>query len=243
MDFLKLIIALRRWQDLDDWRILAENYQMPPLEFYARLEAAIRQLQIPDLEISHYETKESGLLSDRRVYLRLRRGSLLFDCCAAPLGANYFFSYWLWMLPRPFTLFHLLGLLTTPVLLDCLAAHTLGLATILAGLGLLFAVLRAGLFRTRRHLEEFGYGLTLVGVLYELFFRKPTYYELDAAAAFHATIRNRLLLVLDELTKTHGLRALTLEERRTAPWHFFKEHDEYVLCVQEASRPCRGAAE
>ena len=223
MIFLKLIIALRRWQALDDWRMLAENYQMPPLEFYALLEATIRQLQIPDLEISQIEAKESGLLSDRRVYLRLKRGSLLFDCCAAPLGANYFFSYWLWMLPRSLTLFHALGMLTTLGFLLFLvislgSGH--GLAALLISIVVLFFALRAGLFRFRRQLEEFCYGLTIIGVFYELFFRKPTYFEMDTAAAFLTTIRNRVLGVLDELTKTHGLRALTEDERAPTMWTF-----------------------
>lgn len=217
MNSLLLLFAIRRKQDLDDWRVLVRDFKMSPLEFYALLEAAVRQRQTPDTEIRQKDFKEGNLLSDRRVYLRLTRDRLLFDCCAVPFGTSYLFSYWLWFMPRPFTLFHLLGLVTTCGILPALSIQVFGMGRGLPVLGILllalFFVVKSGVFRTRRKLEEYLHGLTIIGVIFELLFRMPTYFEKDTAAAFHTTIYECYIEVLDGLTQTHGLRALTEDER------------------------------
>lgn len=218
MGLLRLIILLRSRLDLDDWRIWLKNFQLPPLEFYGLLEAAVRARQIPELEIAHQEHRERNVLSDRRVYLCLRRDRLLFDCCAAPFGTDYFFSYWLWLMPRRFTIFHFLGLMTSLEILNLLSSRGLGLVDgLMAGatlLYLLFLMSQSGLIRRPHWVEEYLHGVSVFGVIYELFFRKPTCFEMDTAQVFLASIHDCCLEVLDGLTQTHSLRALSEEERR-----------------------------
>lgn len=219
MSYFTLFIELRRKQCLDDWRVLFPDFQMPPLEFYALLEAAIRERQVPDLEVEHREYKESNLLSDKRVYLRLRRDRLRFDCCAAPFGSGYLVSYWLWRLPAPFTLFHFLGLLITfglllPALLLLPAGHGAGLSALAAALLALFIALRLRIFRRRGQVEEFLLGMSVIGVIWELFFHLPGYFEKDTAAAFHTVVHDSTMAILDGLAQTHGLRVLKKKERR-----------------------------
>jgi len=209
---------LRRWIPLNDWRSWYKNFQMPPLEFYGLLEAAIRRRQIPDLEISHKNYRQSCLLSDRRVYLRLRRDRMLFDCCAAPFGTDYFFSYWLWFLPRRFTFYHFLGLATISLIGEFAAHHTVYWLDILMGFltmaFILFLIVRSRWFPSSLWLEEYAHGLSVIGVIWELFFRRPTYFEQDTASVFHAVIHDCYMDVLDGLTQTHSLRALSEEERQ-----------------------------
>ena len=196
-------------------------------EFYALLEAALRRREVPEIEIEHAPFRESGLLSDQRDYLRLTRGTLRFDCCAAPFGTGFLFSYWLWFLPRPFTLFHFLGLLTTVGFLGSAMTREYGLVHglefLLAGLAILFVIVRSGIFRRQRSVEHFLQGLSVFGVIYELIFRPPTYFELDTAYAFNVTVRNSLIEVLDGLAQTHSLRALTEDERKPVMRDFYQK--------------------
>lgn len=71
------------------------------------MDVALKAHQLPDVEISRIEWKEGGAFSSQRLYLRVRRGSLVFDICAAPYGADYFFSWWLAEIPPRFGLLRL----------------------------------------------------------------------------------------------------------------------------------------
>ena len=218
MGLLRLIILLRSRLNLDDWRVWLRDFQIPPLEFYGLLEAAIRSRQIPDLEISHRDHRERNVLSDRRLYLRLRRDRLLFDCCAAPFGTEYLFSYWLWLMPRRFGAFNFLGLATTITGLSLLAPRTPNLldaiVAVITVCYLIFLLSKTGLIRRPHWVEEYLHGVSVFGVIYELFFRKPTCFELDTAQIFLYSIHDCYLEVLAGLTETHSLRALTEEEKK-----------------------------
>ena len=218
MNLLRMIIALRCRQTLDEWRVLFPNCSISPLEFYALLEAAVRVRQVPDIEISQKDYKEGNLLSDRRLYMRIARDRSLFDCCAIPFGTSYLFSYWLLYLPHPFKLFHFLGMFTAVGLLPILSVQTFGFSRGLLLLGVLCAallfVVKAGAARSSRALQEFLLGLSIIGVVWELFFRLPTHFERDTTLAFHSIIHECYMEVLSGLSQPHGLRALTQDERR-----------------------------
>ncbi len=80
---------------ISHWNILLEGLQASPLEFYIAVEAAIKKREIPDVETSRIDWRESGLLSARREYLRVTRGRFIFDICGAPFGRSFFVSSWL----------------------------------------------------------------------------------------------------------------------------------------------------
>ncbi|MBX3177734.1 MAG: hypothetical protein KF886_10260 [Candidatus Hydrogenedentes bacterium] len=84
---------------ISHWDHLVEGMQYSTQDFYTALEQAIASRQIPDLKVSRVEIKEGGLLSAKRLYLRVWRKKLMFDVCGAPFGNAFFFSWWLTELP------------------------------------------------------------------------------------------------------------------------------------------------
>lgn len=94
------------------WNHLFEGLQCSSQEFYARLEKAVQDRNLPDTQFGRIEIKEGGLLSARRTYLRVMRKDFIFDCCAAPFGKGFFVSWWLGEQPSGCFLF----LLSIPVI-------------------------------------------------------------------------------------------------------------------------------
>ena len=80
---------------ISSWSTLIENLKASPLDFYESVKSAIRKRDIPETEMSQVDFYESGLFSHKREYLRIIRGKLLFDICAAPYGNAFFVSWWL----------------------------------------------------------------------------------------------------------------------------------------------------
>ena len=77
---------------LDHWIAFLDNFNFSPQEFYAAIEKELQTRRIPGLTIAREEFAEGGLLSDRRIYLRLFRERLAIYACASPFGSGYFFS-------------------------------------------------------------------------------------------------------------------------------------------------------
>lgn len=84
---------------ISNWHHPIENFNTSTMEFYAAVEQAIKPRQIPDYSVSRIDWREGGVLTARREYLRIKRGKLAFDICAAPFGTGFFFSWWLAELP------------------------------------------------------------------------------------------------------------------------------------------------
>jgi hypothetical protein len=79
---------------ISHWHLLIDDFNTSALEFYAAVEAALAVRKVPDITISRVDWKEGGAFSAKREYLRVARGRLTFDICAAPYGAGFFFSSW-----------------------------------------------------------------------------------------------------------------------------------------------------
>ena len=71
---------------LSHWYHLFEDLEASPMEFYASVEESVERREIPDAERSRVDHHEGGVLSAKREYLRVSRGRLAFDVCAAPFG-------------------------------------------------------------------------------------------------------------------------------------------------------------
>src|SRR5207248_270366 len=93
---------------LNHWIAFVETFNLPPQQFYASLEQEFSARNIPGLEISRVDYSEGGLLSHKRIYLRLIRERLAFDTCAAPFGTGYFFSCRTVYSPARVRLWHIL---------------------------------------------------------------------------------------------------------------------------------------
>src|SRR5438309_379399 len=86
---------------ISNWCTLVENFQASPMEFYSAVHAALGQRQIPGISTTRVDWKEGGAFSAWREYLRVIRGTLVFDICGAPFGTGFFFSWWLAKMPPP----------------------------------------------------------------------------------------------------------------------------------------------
>jgi hypothetical protein len=70
------------------------DFQFSSQQFYTLLEEKITQREMPSLTVSRVTHKEGGLFSSDRIYLRISRGHLVYDVCAAPYGNGFFVSSW-----------------------------------------------------------------------------------------------------------------------------------------------------
>src|ERR1043166_2849205 len=82
----------KRGELLRAWVDFLDDFSFSPQEFYDVIEKELQARKIPSMEISREEFSEGGVLSDRRIYLRLFRERLALYTCAAPFGTGYFFS-------------------------------------------------------------------------------------------------------------------------------------------------------
>src|SRR5476649_741848 len=89
-----MLFTSKRQSDnvIQHWYVPMDKFQFSAQEFYAEVEKELAARQVPGLTISRIDFHEVGLLSDKRVYMRLARERLAMEICAAPFGRTYFFS-------------------------------------------------------------------------------------------------------------------------------------------------------
>ena len=201
------------------WSTLMEGLQASPKDFYSSVEVAVRKRELADCALSRVDWKEGGLFSAGREYLRVMRGRLIFDICAAPFGNGFFVSWWL---ARAESSFGALALLLLIVGLFVAMIISVRIFGFLAG-WLFFLVVVPALFwlfvkfmngSRQEGWDDALVAMPLVGSWYERIFRPETYYKIDTALMFQESIRNSVLEVIDGLTSAKGVRALTELERK-----------------------------
>ncbi len=74
-------------------------------EFYASVQELLRVQNLPGVNMRVVRFNETNVLSDKREYLRVRRGDFIFDLCVARLGSALYVSSWLLENPRSFLRF------------------------------------------------------------------------------------------------------------------------------------------
>ncbi len=206
------------------WSTLIEDFQGSSLAFYGAFEVALRRRDIPNTEKSRVDYRESGLLSARREYLRVRREKLVFDVCAAPFGTGFFVSYWL-AEDRPqlnplLKAMALFGLLFAALWLVWSMGLFSGLITIMIVLPLgLWGVQEAAAAGTLD--DDVVIMLPLIGRLYLWLFKPATYYRLDTMLMFQQAVHNSVLEVIDVWTTEKGIRALRDTERKPVMRGFY----------------------
>jgi hypothetical protein len=218
---------------LSHWCKLIDGLQVSPLEFYKCIEEAVDRRQVPGLWRRHVLWPEGGLLSAKRVYLRLTREKLLFDICAAQFGSGSFVSYRLvqpqvpWLLIAISVLFA--GFVALLVLMFLLARATAGGqpgqvlsvwmgAGILLGMYLTLALIALGtaiiIDRLARAADEWLIRVPFLHRFYERITRRNTYYRIDMVLAFQAAVHAAVLEIVDKHVHTQNLRPLTDDERK-----------------------------
>ena len=82
-------------QILSQWNNYFPFSSMSSEEFYKLVEGIVGEHEYPGLTVSRKNHKEGGFFSSERQYLRVQRGDLVFDICAAPFGKDFYVSWWL----------------------------------------------------------------------------------------------------------------------------------------------------
>lgn len=209
---------------LGHWSTLVANLQEPPLEFYENVQAAIARLNIPDAKFERVEYREGGAFSGFREYLRIRRNRDVFDICAAPFGNGCFFSWWFAQekpaLPAIAAILILFGYLAVAGLF----VEQFGL---LQGPVFLILLVPILLFLARQmgkpETDDFILMLPFIGRFYDRFFSPITYYRVDTSHMFQKAVQAAMMQVVDQVTASKGIRALTELERKPEMRDFFKK--------------------
>lgn len=204
---------------LSHWYNLIEGLQASAMDFYASVEAAIQKRELSAARTSRVQWFEGGVLSARREYLRVSRGTHVFDICAAPFGNGSFVSWWL-VEKRPSpggpTALAIAGsLLVWYVMSNHLYSAIWGfIATLLLWVAVFFFL--GFLASISDDSGQFSAVATIpiVGPPFERLFLPVTYYRIDTALMFQSIVHAAVLEVLDGLIQAKGLRALSESERK-----------------------------
>ena len=201
---------------LSHWYTLLPDFQTSALDFYKAVEVELERHSVPEIHFERIEWKESGALTAKREYLRVARGRLSFDLCAAPFGKDYFFSWWLAeQLPEQAVFYGGVGLVALFVLVYAMVS-ALGVVNglILAPVaiaGVLWFIANATTAESLI-LEDIVICTPVVREVYRRTFKPVTYFSRDTALMFQETVRKAVVAIISDLQSAHGLRALSVEE-------------------------------
>ncbi|HUR44741.1 MAG TPA: hypothetical protein VMZ27_02615 [Candidatus Saccharimonadales bacterium] len=201
---------------ISHWDHLFDNFQTSSTEFYRAVEAAIKHREVPEHDSYQIDFAESGVLSAKRVYLRVRRFKYSFDICAAPFGTGFFFTYWVTELPSQWIVY-LLGLLfiTFTIMLVCMkAGFFFGLFLSMILVPAVWAFIGKIVHDNGGSAEDAVLAIPIIGRLYASIFEPPTYYKVDTVLMFHESVHRAVLEVIDEMTASNGIKALSELERK-----------------------------
>lgn len=204
---------------LDHWIAFHDSLALPPQDFYESIEKALQARKVPGMEISREEFAEGGLVSDRRIYLRLFRERLAIYTCAAPFGAGYFFSCRVVYVPALVRLWHILFALASLAIIGKVLIAPLGLTfAVVAIVALLFAL--AGVMHNAAtakvaDLDALLLKIPMISTIYEDWFRADTYWRDDTRAIYVQQIPQVIRELADEMTAAKG--AKLMQQYRYAP--------------------------
>ncbi|MEP7010169.1 MAG: hypothetical protein ABJC13_07585 [Acidobacteriota bacterium] len=212
---------------LSNWHMLFEGFSTSTQDFYAAVEQAVRERNLPEISMSRERFKEGGVGTAEREYLRVRRKRIAFDICSAPYGGGHFFSWWLARVPPRFGILVSLGIffvaacVTGILLIMTSLMRPDGLGGVLVALVIPYILYAMVLLSMGYLMQEGLIGdeegvmmLPIIGRLYVFFFNPLTYYRLDTAMMFRDSVRSAVNEVINDLREEKGLRRLGDEELR-----------------------------
>jgi hypothetical protein len=200
----------KKGETLDHWIAFHDNFSFSPQEFYDAIEKELQTRKIPGMEISHDEFAEGGLLSEKRVYLRLFRERLALYTCAAPFGSGYFFSCRTVYVPALVRLWHIVSALVFFSIVGGLLVKPLGIMfAAVAMITLMFAlagVLGNAATSALSDLDTLLLKIPVVATIYEDWFRADTYYRHDTRLIYLQRIPEIVKELAEEITAAKGAR-------------------------------------
>jgi hypothetical protein len=201
------------------WGTVLPGIHFSAQELYAKIEAEIRDRQWPGVEFLRIAHSEVGVLSHKREYLRVIRQRQVFDFCAATFGKDYFFTLREAEIKAEVTPATLLIFLLALGLFFHLSVNILGFIAgpgafailLLAGVFLLFSVLRMGLTR----LDGVLMRTPVIGPVYETWFRRSTtYFQHDTRVVFLRLMDDLVKGHVDEETSAKGITSISCFEHQ-----------------------------
>ena len=202
---------------ISHWHQSVDTLSTSTLEYYAAVEKALRDKDVVGLQLERVTANESGLLSAKREYLRVRYGRLMFDICGAPFGED-FFSWWLIKRTPGFAaLWGCSALVGIPIVALGFIG-TMGLfkgtlvAIIVFAVGA--AVLRAAFADGWSAIEDSILVMPIIGVLYSKFVKPVTYYSEDTRLMFEDTVHRVVLQVVSGILTLNKLPELSPEKMK-----------------------------
>jgi hypothetical protein len=195
---------------IEHWITFADGFQLSPSEFYNAIEEELQNREVPGLEKTRIDFAEGGVLSDKRIYLRMIRERLVFDVCAAPFGTRFFFSCRTAEIPIVVQIWQLLFIFLFGVFaywaywrfLGFIFGNILFIATIVGSIYLLRNAIALGL----KDLDANLIKSPLLGSVYERWFRKETYYRTDTRLMYLDTVSNVVKDLAEEVTGAKGIK-------------------------------------
>jgi hypothetical protein len=207
----------KKGEVLDHWIGFSEGFSYSSQEFYGQVEKEISARALPSMDICRVDFTEGGMLSGKRTYLRMIRERLTCDACAAPFGNVYFFSCRTVYIPPVINILHILVLLILftgifGVFLQLLGPRYAVIAIVTLPLAL-FGVFRAAVAQSLSDLDKWLIRLPILGDIYEIFFRKQTYYREDTRILFLKILPEIIRELADEILAAKGLKLTKQYER------------------------------
>lgn len=205
----------RKADVLNHWIAFADGFSTSPSEFYAGLEKELGERQVPSMVMSRIEFSQGGLLSEKRIYLRMLRERLVFDVCAAPFGSGFFFSCRTAEIPVAIQWWHwpvFVGgaILTVSVIWYVFAQVTGSFAWSLIGLLFLVGtIVYASRNAVALGLEDFDATLIktpVIGPIYEVVFRRESYHRIDSRMCYLEVVPMLVKKLAEETTASKGVK-------------------------------------
>lgn len=210
-------IENKRGEILDHWISFVDDFSFAPQEFYAAIEKTLQEMKVPTMEMSHEEFREGGMLSDKRIYLRMFRERLAIYTCASPFGTGYFFSCRTVYVPALVRLWHILAAVLVFGNVERALLIPLGFSySIVATVALAFAliaVMRNAAAPGATNLDAVLLRIPVVSTIYQDWFREESYYRVDTRLVYLKRIPELVREVAEEIMATKGAKLQAEYER------------------------------
>ena len=213
---MSALFETKKGEVLDHWYALVPGFNTSAKEFYEAIERALKDRQVPGLEMFRVDFAEGGVLSRQREYLRMTRERLVFDICAAQFGTASFFSCRFAEIPVVIKLWQLAAVLLGGLIVMALVFKSLGLIygilALLAGVLLLLFTLRNAVAMGLKDLDATLIKSPVFGPIYENWFRKETYYRHDTRLMYCDTVNAVVKAMVEETTGAKGIKLIRYME-------------------------------
>jgi hypothetical protein len=203
-------------QVLDHWYAAIPHFQLSADVFYSSIEQELAAWRVPGLEIKRVEFSEGGVLSDKRVYLRMLRERLVFDVCAAPFGTSFFFSCRFAELPAKIRWWEILILVAALLFAMKLSMTRIGFflgpITVLVAAAALAWFFRNAVAFGLRDLDTVLIRVPVIGSFYERYLRADTYYRQDTRLMYLDTVTSIVKRTVEQQTCAKGVKIVRFNE-------------------------------